>query len=994
MSENNLKRTPQSPKGDSLKQKSIETLLRRIFRLDSANLDFGIYRLIHLKKKELYKFIRSDIIDALVLDCDENFSRYATELPHTSAKSLQEGVIDHLISFFGRYYQRGDFIPHRRFGRQEKYSIPTNGEEVLLHWVNNQQIYVKSASNFSQYRFHVGDMVVEFKIHPEQIAYEITNKKDTAPPLFFLADIHWDSKIRNFNLIFKYKSMQKAELELIRSHTHKDRVLKSHVLSYNLHKVENFIADQHSDHFDRLMGPHINVQGNPTKKSEIHWHLDRYTQSNTQDYFIHQNLAGFLLHELEFYLKSTIPLFLLEEKQNSPKLSSLLSTSQNIVFRLVTQYSQKIIKFLSQFEDFQYKIWHKPKFVVDTHYCITVDYIPSELFPPLFSVKRQLEWWKDDLGFDFLKEMSYIESPKSDLKYWLSQNVKNVQKLMEKYPGLTIDTQFHSKSIKQALLTAIPGIEDKINGILIKSDNYHGLRLLQEKYQDKIDLCYIDPPYNTGNDEFLYKDGFRHSTWLSLMDSRLGLAHSLLSRRGVLVTSLDDHEAHNYRHVVDQIFGESNFLSTILWQSTKSITNTAIVSQAHTYNIIYAKSMAYYVKHRSQFRLPENGEGFENPDGDIRGPWKADPFQVGGWRPNQQYSITNPVTKEIYSPNPGCSWKNDHKNFEKLMEDNRIVFGKTGEAGPQRKRFLSEAQQRGRVTSTMWTDLHTTTHATNDLKNLFGSSPFTNPKPIDLIQRFLSLATTDNSWVLDFFAGSGTTGHAILDLNTREKSNRRFILIEMGDHFETVLKPRLLKTIFSLKWKSGRPKVEQTSKQIKGIPHQIIKYHRLEQFEDSLNNLEFVDLPEEFQENREFILTDLLSYETKHSPTFLNLSLMEQPFKYRMQIEINHQRENIPIDLVETFNYLAGISVKSYRYLTNNGNTYVWIEGNRIHNSIIASVLVIWRSTGKKFDPWGEQTWITNRIDLSQFDEMYINGPPIHANFTSIDTLFKKNIMG
>ncbi|MHA1674966.1 MAG: site-specific DNA-methyltransferase, partial [Promethearchaeota archaeon] len=475
--------------------------------------------------------------------------------------------------------------------------------------------------------------------------------------------------------------------------------------------------------------------------------------------------------------------------------------------------------------------------------------------------------------------------------------------------------------------------------------------------------------------------------WLSLMNSRLGLAHPLLSERGILVTSLDDHEAHNYRHLGDRIFGESNFLSTILWQSTKSITNTAIVSQAHTYNVIYAKSMNYYTKHRTQFRLPESGEGFNNPDGDPRGPWKADPFQVGGWRPNQQYEIINPVTQEIYRPNQQCSWKNDHKNFLKLVEDKRIVFGKSGDAGPQRKRFLSEAQQRGRVTSTIWTDLHTTTHATNDLKNIFGSSPFTNPKPIELIQRFLALATTDNSWVLDFFAGSGTTGHAILDLNSKEQSNRKFILIEMGDHFETVLKPRLQKIIFSQKWKSGKPNFER--QKIRGIPHQILKYHRLEQFEDSLKNLEFSEQPDEIQRSKLSNLSNLLDFETKHSPIFLNLTLMEHPLSYWMQIESNHRWNKIPIDLIETFNYLAGIRVKSYKFINNDGNDYVWLEGYRNH----VSVLVIWRSIGSKFDPLEEKKWINFQVDFTQFDEFYINGPPIHSKFTSIDPLFKEKFL-
>jgi adenine-specific DNA-methyltransferase len=146
------------------------------------------------------------------------------------------------------------------------------------------------------------------------------------------------------------------------------------------------------------------------------------------------------------------------------------------------------------------------------------------------------------------------------------------------------------------------------------------------------------------------------------------------------------------------------------------VTNTALISVGHTHNLIYAKNIDYFVENRTHFRLPEDGIGFSNPDNDPRGPWKADPFQVGGWRPNQQYVVTNPNTGETYSPNPGSSWKNDLSKFQELLADNRIVFGSSGNAGPQRKRFLHEAEGRGKVIKTWWDDVGTTTNGTAHLK--------------------------------------------------------------------------------------------------------------------------------------------------------------------------------------------------------------------------------------------------------------------------------------
>lgn len=348
--------------------------------------------------------------------------------------------------------------------------------------------------------------------------------------------------------------------------------------------------------------------------------------------------------------------------------------------------------------------------------------------------------------------------------------------------------------------------------LFIEGDNLEALKLLQESYLGKVKTIYIDPPYNTGND-FIYNDDFAadtaeffersgqvdadgnrlvantesngrfHSDWLSMMYSRLKLARNLLADDGVLVVSLSDHEIHNLRKMSDEIFGETNFLADVIWNSTKSVTNTALISVSHTHNLVYFKSKEYFVKNRELFRLPDEGEGFSNPDNDPRGAWKADPFQVGGWRPNQQYDIVNPKTGKIYRPNLGSSWKNDYSKFQELIKDNRIVFGTTGEGSPQRKRFIWEAQERGKVAKTLWDDIETTTNGTQLLKNLFDNQMlFSNPKPISLIQRFLQLSTTNkNDIVLDFFAGSSTTAHAVMQLNAEDGGNRKFIMVQIPE---------------------------------------------------------------------------------------------------------------------------------------------------------------------------------------------------------------------
>ena len=357
---------------------------------------------------------------------------------------------------------------------------------------------------------------------------------------------------------------------------------------------------------------------------------------------------------------------------------------------------------------------------------------------------------------------------------------------------------------------------DNTENLYIEGDNLEVLKLLQETYLGKIKLIYIDPPYNTGNDSFVYDDSFSvsedefseksnqrdeqgnilfdirtnnenngkfHTDGLNMMYSRIKISKDLLSDDGVLVMSISDAEFHNLKKITDEIFGDTNYCGDIIWNSTKSVTNTALISVSHTYNLVYFKNINHFIENRSEFRLPDNGDGFENPDNDPRGPWKADPFQVGGWRPNQQYEITNPNTGVVYKPNEGCSWKNDYKKFQELMADNRIVFGKTGDGGPQRKRFIWEAQERGKVAKTLWDDIETTTNGTQLVKKMFdGVSVFDNPKPVGFLERVIELGANRDALILDFFSGSATTAHATMKVNAEDGGKRKFIMVQLPEN--------------------------------------------------------------------------------------------------------------------------------------------------------------------------------------------------------------------
>jgi adenine-specific DNA-methyltransferase len=457
--------------------------------------------------------------------------------------------------------------------------------------------------------------------------------------------------------------------------------------------------------------------------------------------------------------------------------------------------------------------------------------------------------------------------------------VENIKKLKELFPELITEDKINFDVFKQVFSDEFEAVEDlykftwagkeqarieahkpstgtlrpckeesvdwdNTQNLYIEGDNLEVLKLLQKSYSNKIKMIYIDPPYNTGKD-FVYRDNYKdnlknyqqvtgqvddegnrlstntesdgryHSNWLNMMYPRLRLARNLLKDDGVIFMTIDDNEIENLKKISTEIFGESNFMGCIMWNSTKSVTNTALISVSHNYNLVFAKDINYFTKNREHFRLPETGEGFSNPDNDIRGPWKADPFQVGGWRPNQQYEITNPKTGEKFLPNSGSSWKNDFDKFQILMNDNRIIFGTSGDSGPQRKRFLAEALERGKVTKTWWDDVGATTNGTTLVKNLFNnSSVFTNPKPVDLIEKMIQLGDhTKNGIILDFFGGSSTTAHAVFNVNENYTRNNKFILVQLPELIDE--KEESYKQGFRKITEIGKERIRRAGKKIK-----------------------------------------------------------------------------------------------------------------------------------------------------------------------------------
>lgn len=383
---------------------------------------------------------------------------------------------------------------------------------------------------------------------------------------------------------------------------------------------------------------------------------------------------------------------------------------------------------------------------------------------------------------------------------------------------------------------------DNTENLYIEGDNLDVLKLLQETYLGKIKLIYIDPPYNTGHD-FVYNDTFKqdvndyldnsgqidefgnqllqntesngryHTDWLNMLYPRLKVAKDLLTNDGVIFISIDVNEQQNLRKICDEIFGEKCFIADFIWNSRKSVSNDAIVSLNHNYTLVYTKNISDFVANKSKFKFADDGSGFDNPDNDPRGTWKADPFDSPGIRPNLTYAITNPNTGEEYWPPEGRCWRTGEKEYLEFLKDGRIVFGKNGTSKPQLKRFYSEAQSKGLTPKSLWDDCGTATDGTKEILDIFNTKIFDTPKPTSFIKKIIDLAGKDDALILDFFSGSATTAHAVMQLNAEDNGNRKFIMVQLPE--ETDAKSEASKSGYKNICEIGKERIRRAGAKIK-----------------------------------------------------------------------------------------------------------------------------------------------------------------------------------
>ena len=953
--------------GSADKLDRLKALLREMFQLDRGDLDFGLYRIMNLKTAEVAAFLDRDLLPQvktkLNLTSAEARAGLERELKEARGAAIDLGVdpdreplpkivelnrqlaelrkdadaeadvYNHLANFFARYYAEGDFISQRRYssGGRSAYLVPYDGEEVKLHWANADQYYVKTTENYASYAFTAGAGDAARRVRFEVAGAD--NEKDNVKEAngrqrrFVLAGGGSAVSAEDGALAVRFEHRPLTEGEKKRwpgnGGSQQGRI--------NETTVEGILNAVEPDWRAALAAPApTDANGDRTLLAK---HVGRYTAKNSFDYFIHKDLGGFLRRELDLYLNTQVLNLDDLEQGDAARLDRALAR-----VRAIRHIGGKIIDFLAQLEDFQKQLWQKKKFVLETNWCVTLDRVSEAFYPEVAANRAQCEEWIELFAVDEIEGdltnggARWSDPPTADF--------------LKAAPYLVLDTRHFDRDFTDRILAALSDtgpLDEQTDGLLIHGENFQALNLLQARYRGQVQCVYIDPPYNTNGDGFIYRDIYQHSSWLSMLRNRLFLARHLLSPDGIFFSSINDIEQPLLRLLLDEDFGTNNFIANMVWKGATDNNPTRIATE-HEYLIWYAKDLSSIapvwkssVNDAKNLMLEEwerlrnscSGLGevqarfrkFVKDNREVLSPLthydridEEGPY-TGGRRVHNpgkegyRYDVIHPRTgKPCVQPARG--YRFPQETMTRLLESDKVIFGTDETQIIQIKEYLRDYD--GGLKGLVELDSRV---GANALESLFGSREvFKNPKPAELLTNLLSFVADTGRYVLDFLAGSGTTGDAIVNLNRRDSGQRKYILVEVGHHFDTVLLPRMKKIVYSSDWKSGKPASRE------GVS-QLFKYIRLESYEDTMDSL-VVAPPSQAQVEvlesnpalaEDYRLRYALGVETAGSASLLGKDLSD-PFAYTLTVVRDGVRnDNAQVDLPETFNYLIGLQVESRR---------------------------------------------------------------------------------
>ena len=724
---------------------------------------------------------------------------------------FREELFDKLYTFFSRYFCESGSIYFRHLPAFAKIyeRVYADGEDVALSWKTHMLYYVKS------------DVLV--RSMPVKLSEEGPSRKWRFD--FDASQIEHKRNNEKREFVFAFSEVEKT--------TGEGSVLRLKV-SYSEKGKKTKVDDILK--LARKAGPGLS--------EEILEKAFRVFRRQTEaDYFINKDARGFLREQFDLWLHQY--LFQEETIFEQKRLNQL---------QFLQETAYDIIDFIAQFEDELRRAWEKPKFVRNVNYVVTLDKLPDKTLKKITEhkgAKAQIKEWRDLGMVDDEFSMTALFKGQKDL------TDKNGANGARKF--LPLDTK-HFKTLEVEILDALGNLDEALDGELAHSENWQALNTLQRRYKEKVKCIHIDPPYNTKTSGFLYHNEYKHSSWLTMMENRAQAALKLLSDNGSFLCHIDENEYERLFLMLDT-FPISD-AGTVIWDKRNPVTGGQGIANQHEYIIwrsnvtssICGHSAGNYqrildkanelvrehgrvndrvktkfsawVKSHSELSGGEKAYCFMDEDGRV---YQSVTLHAPEQRTDEKFfePLIHPVTnKPCVVPANGFS--RTPETMQGMIERNEILFGKDHTTQPRWKRFLAEGDRR--QTSSL---LQETRRGKADLDNL-GVSNFPYCHSVYLYANLIDSATDSNGITFDYFAGSGTTAHAIINLNREDGGKRKYLLIEMGDYFHTVLLPRIKKVVYSKDWKDGKPVSHE------GSSH-CFKYYNLEQYEETLKNSHYKD---------------------------------------------------------------------------------------------------------------------------------------------------------
>ncbi|WP_033794637.1 site-specific DNA-methyltransferase [Helicobacter pylori] len=726
---------------------------------------------------------------------------------------LKEELFDKLYSFFKRYFSANggiyfnDTPLYDSLYTKSDYEKCSLKKDTALFYKTKDLYYVKSETIYKDFAFELENILFNF----DASSLESKKNNEKTDLVFHLESIDQETNTLNFKVTLSSKGSQTKISEILKECSNQGVKLDEEVLKKALVKFK--------------------------KQGEL-------------DFFIHKNALGFLKEQLDLYLFE----YLFKE-------ISVFTKERLDEINTIKEVALEVIVLVSEFENELCKIWNKPRFVMNSHFIVSLDKLKAK-------------------DYDLNKITNHPNYPKQ-VKEWQDLNLKTTDNLLEN-EFLPLDT-IYFKDLEEEIKNQFS--ENEINGTLIKSENYQALNSLKNRYKETIDCIYIDPPYNTQNNEFVYADNFRRSSWLTMMENRLELAHALLNDKGVMFVSIDDNEQAYCKALMDEVFngggGGDNFVASLIWQKKKGGSqDSENFAKEHEYILCYQKEKFNIIDTEIDHDIQDFNKTINGKQAKILKLEKWGNHSLRTDRPTLYYAIKDPNGNDFYpiAPNgeEGC-WRKKPENL-----DSEHIFWQENSKGrliPYEVIYYDEIKNAKKVvkTRTIFTEYGTTTEATKEILALFnGTKLFDTPKPEALLQRILEISTKENDLVCDFFAGSGTT------CAVAHKMKRKYIGVEMGEHFERVILPRLKKVVGG--FKSGTLKEFN-----KGG---VVKVYELESYEEILRKIKYEDNDKPLAYDEQY--SDLV--ERKNESYTLNIEALE----------------NMGVDIKETLENLHGVGVEFF----------------------------------------------------------------------------------